>query len=297
MSKLVFDVGGSSIKYALMQEDGSILSQGSVDTPKKSREDFLHALANIASKFSGQFDGIAISMPGNIDSETGQVYTAGALTYNENVNIVSELSRLLPYPISIENDGKCAALAEVWQGNLKDNNSGVIIVIGTGIGGGIVINRQILKGSNFFAGELSYVIGNVSEPSFKSCMAVKGSTTALVLGYCQRKGLDPRQVDGKKVFDAIQAKDEDALAALDDMCTALAVLIFNLQVTLDCGKVCIGGGVSKQPILVETIKSKVDGIYQHLPYPVPRPEIDVCKHFNDSNLLGALYHHLTLFSN
>ncbi len=121
MNKLVIDVGGTFIKYAIMDMEANILSKGSVPTPLDSRDHFLNVLANLFEEASDQVDGIAISLPGNIDSSIGYVYTPGALWYNANTNVAQDLRALIfdrtgkDVPVAIENDGKSAALAELWK--------------------------------------------------------------------------------------------------------------------------------------------------------------------------------------
>lgn len=291
MKKLVLDIGGTFIKYAIMDNEANIYEKGKKDTPHESLEQFIQLVCEIYETYQNDVDGIAISMPGNIDSDTGQIYTPGALIYNANTNIIEELHRYIDKPISVENDGKSAALAEVWKGHLSDCDDGIVLVLGSGIGGGIVHNRQLIKGKHFFAGEVSFLATDLSDVSMQNVFAMKGSTIALVARVAQMKGIAFESIDGKKVFEWIKAGDEDALKAFDDMTTALATEIYNLQCLLDPEKILIGGGVSKQEILIEKIQEKLDSIYAHFEMPVPRAQIDICKYHNDSNLIGALYNY------
>ncbi len=150
--KLVIDVGGTMIKYALMDEEAKIYQRGEVLTPLDTLQHFIDTIVSIYKKVKNEVDGLAFSMQGNIDSETGQIFAPGALQYNAGVNIIKKLQELIDVPIAVENDGKCAALAEVWKGHLKDVQNGVVLIIGTGIGGGIIHERKLIKGSHFFAG-------------------------------------------------------------------------------------------------------------------------------------------------
>ena len=165
MSKLVLDVGGSAIKWAVMDDDAAILEKGEIKTPLDSFESFMKAVVELYES-KADIEGIAISLPGNIDVSTGYVYAPGALSFNANRNIVDEIHKYIKLPVSVENDGKCAALAEVWKGKLKDHKDGIVLIIGTGIGGGVVIDRKVLKGQHFFAGEFSYLITDINQPDF-----------------------------------------------------------------------------------------------------------------------------------
>lgn len=292
MDKLVFDVGGSAIKYALMDNDARILEKGQEETPKDSLSSFLGVLERIYSKYVGKIDGIAMSLPGTIDSELGKIYAPGALLYNENVNLVEEMRSFTELPIVLENDGKSAALAEVWKGNLKNCDNGIVLVLGSGIGGGIIKDKKLWKGSHLFAGEFSFVM---LESDFKmtNIFALKGSTRALIYDVASRKGVHPETLDGHQVFHMVEQKDEDALSALNEMCKYIAMQIFNLQCMIDPEKVLIGGGISKQEIVLIKVREQLELILATLPFDVPKPEIDTCKFYNDSNLIGALYNYLT----
>jgi predicted NBD/HSP70 family sugar kinase len=157
MKYLVLDIGGSAIKYALMTKELDFIEKGNTPTPMESIESFIEAVGKIYDKYKDQIEGMAVSMPGVLDSEKGYAYTGGALTYNSGKEIVKILQERCPTKITIENDGKCAALAEAWKGSLKNCNDGVVIVLGTGVGGGVVKNGKIQKGKNFFAGEFSFI--------------------------------------------------------------------------------------------------------------------------------------------
>lgn len=296
MNKLVFDVGGSAIKYAIMNDEAEILSKGDVPTPKDTLEQFIATLTQIYETYKRDVDGIAISMPGNIDSATGLIYTPGALLYNANINIIDRLHETIDLPISVENDGKSAALAEAWKGNLKDCDDGIVLIFGTGVGGGIIHNGKIHKGKNFFAGEFSFLMQNYKQFDFRESFAMRGSTAALVYQVAKAKHMDNQEMNGKKVFELIHEEDADTLAVFEAFCLELAGEIYNLQCILDPDKILIGGGISAQEILVEKVQEQLTKIYDHIPIPMPRAKLDVCKYRNDSNLIGALYHFKLQFS-
>ena len=153
---LSIDVGGTAIKYGLLHENGTILSTDSVPTPKDSIEGFYKTLDEIVSPVLQMISGIAISMPGRIDNQTGHVHTGGAISsYMTNVPLGTLLSERYHLPVAIENDGKCAALAELWLGNLKDVDSGAVMLVGYGIGGGIILNRRLYRGIHAWRPEAS----------------------------------------------------------------------------------------------------------------------------------------------
>lgn len=292
MKKLIFDVGATAIKYALMDNDATIYEKGKEDTPHDTFEHFLDIIQSLYEKYKDEIDGMSFSLPGTIDSSTGQIYAPGGLFYNENVNLVNEIHKFTNIPVYLENDGKSAALAEVWKGNLQDCQDGIVIILGTGIGGGIVKDRKLWKGKHLFAGEFSYLLQNDSQSFMQSAWAMQASTTALILNTAQSKQVDPQSLNGYQVFEMIHQGDEDAINALHLVTNSLARGIFNLQCILDPEKILIGGGISQQEILIDKIQEELDKIYATLPFDIPRVQLDTCRFYNDSNLIGALYHYL-----
>lgn len=295
MEFLVLDVGGSAIKYAVMNENAEFIEKGKVQTPMDSIEHFIEIIGAIYDKYSKRITGIAMSMPGRIDSERGYAYTGGTLIYNDNKEIVSILQKRCPVPITIENDGKCAGLAEVWMGNLRDCDDAIVVVIGTGIGGAIIKDKKLHKGKHFTAGEFSFIFTN--NAAFKSEKSDRWSGQAGIYGLripvARAKNLPLEEVDGYKVFQYINSGDEEVLNILDDYCYRMVVQLYNLQYIYDPEKIAIGGGISRQVILMEYIQKNVQKYAESLSYKLVEPEIVSCKFFNDSNLIGALYTYLT----
>ena len=157
-SYLVLDVGGSAIKYALIQEDATIVEKSSVPTPMDTMDNFIEVIGKIYDQYHEQISGMALSMPGIIDPDKGFAFTGGALRYIVKMNIVDILSQRCPTRITIGNDAKCAANAEIGYGNLKDIQDGAVVILGTGIGGCLIKDHKVHTGKHFSAGEFSFVI-------------------------------------------------------------------------------------------------------------------------------------------
>jgi len=294
MKYLVLDIGGSAIKYALMTEELEFIEKGKQPTPLDNIENFIETVGGIYDEYKDDIEGMAISMPGVLDSEKGYTYTGGSLTYNNGKEIVKILQERCPTKIKIENDGKCAALAEVWKGSLKDYDDGIVIVLGTGVGGGIVRDKKIYKGKNFFAGEFSFVATNINNTEdTENWWGFKSGSKALLGAAAKVKNMPMEELDGYKVFEYANNNDKDILKVLDDFTQNLAVQIFNLQCILDPEVVAIGGGISSQDILIEYIQKNINKYHANFEYGVPKPNIVRCKFRNDSNLIGALYNFIT----
>jgi predicted NBD/HSP70 family sugar kinase len=292
---LVFDIGGSAIKYALMNEKAELLEKGQVPTPKENIEQFVEAIGGVFDHYKEEIEGIAVSMPGRIDSDRGYAYTGGALRYNYDKDIVSILSARCPVPITIENDGKCAALAEAWIGSLSDCNDGIVVVLGTGIGGGIIKDKKLHKGRHFVAGEFSTIITKEPEEGnpYSMFWANQGGYRGLIAPVAKLKNIPIGELDGHKVFQMIHEGDKEVIDIFEDYCSKLVIQLFNLHYIFDPEKIAIGGGISAQDILIETIQKYVEKHANSLPFDLCKPTVVRCKFRNDSNLIGALYSFMT----
>ena len=294
---LVFDWGGTFLKYALMNEETDILEQGKIPSPTKkdTREIFFAAIDPIIRKYRDRVSGIAVSAPGIIDGYTGTVRTAGAFPYLSGCALKEELEAKYGLPAAVENDARCAALAEYWKGNLAGCTSGAVMIIGTAIGGGIILDGQLRRGPHFSAGEYSGVCTNILNPSddtnYWGSLGAKG----LLRMYAEAMETDPAELTGEAFFERVNIGEALALEVLDEYTGRLAWQLFSLNLLLDLDKICIGGGISRQPMLLKSLQRSVEKIKSIHPDLVqgtalPLPKTDVCRFFNEANLIGALYH-------
>lgn len=293
---LVFDWGGTFLKYAEMNENAEILSRGKVETPQRNitKEAFYEEIDKIIKECGG-IEGIAISSTGVMDSAKGIVQTIGAMPYLDGCHLCEEMQERYGFPVSIENDGKCAALAELWKGNLSDVSDGAVVVIGTNVGSALILNRQLRRGKRFLAGELCAMCVDETHPSDPMSYIGQHGTPYLCKLVQEKLGLTDR-LDGIEAFRYIQGNDK-AKEALKEYTDSLAMILFNISIVLDLEKVLIGGGISEQPILMASLHQSIQDlanvhpdIVKGIQYPLPC--IDVCKFNNDANLIGALYHFL-----
>lgn len=292
---LVFDWGGTSLKYAYMSEDGQIIQKNSVSSPARSatKEEFYTILDSVVNQFD-DISGIAISSSGVIDSVNGAVGVIGAFPFLNGVCIAKELSQRYNKKVTIENDGKCAALAELWIGNLKDVDDGAVIVIGTNIGCAVILNRKLRRGKRFLCGELCACSTDDQHLNDPYSYVGQHGTPYLCKIMQEKMGLND-EMDGIEAFNYINNKDPKALEALKEYTDSLAMMLFNIHIFLDLEKILIGGGISAQPVLLDSLRKSIRDIATYHVDIVkgtyyPLPVIDVCKFHNEANLLGALYH-------
>lgn len=163
MKVMVFDVGGTEIKYSVMDEGLNRTDAGSVLTPQDTQEHFLDTLYALYSPHRDEVSGIAMALPGFVDTHTGFVSNGGALLYNTGTQVGQLVRERCGCPVTLENDGKAAALAELQAGALQGCCNAAVFIIGTGVGGGIIANGQLVRGIHFTAGEYSFVNTNADE--------------------------------------------------------------------------------------------------------------------------------------
>ena len=288
MKVLTIDIGGSFTKYARMTEDMEILSRGKIPTPQSGRDALLDALVSLYEEES--VEGITISPPGIIDAENGYVVMGGALRYNDDFYLRHALFQRCRTKIHLENDAKCAAVAEASAGSLKDVSDGFVLIFGTMIGGAFIHDHRLLRGRHFSAGEVSYIttIRN-GYPDQDVVFGNRCGVPRLCRKYADRKRLSLDAVDGVRLFQDAQAGDEIALDCINEFAHEIAVQIFNIQTVLDPERFAIGGGISAQPMLIEAIRKNLKKLYSVCLYDIPQAEVVACKFQNDANLYGALH--------
>lgn len=323
MKCLVMDFGGTFLKYSVMDHELTVYEKGEKPSPNSSVEQFVNTVTELYEEYKDSIEGIAISMPGFLDVDTGYAKTAGAFIPLYGQNIYDLLKEKCPVPITIENDGKCGALAETWVGNLKDCKDGVAVILGTGVAGGIIKNRRVHRGNSFAAGEFSYCL--MSEGNgIQNSATITCGVAALLMKACLVKGIDLKKlpnyalfgnfiggteqvlseadkdpefangIDGYKFFELLDKGDEDIKKVYEQYTYNVAKLVFNIQAFYDPEKIVIGGGISRQKRLITDIQAKVTQIIADFGgfYSVPCT-VDVCKFLNEANQYGALYNFLT----
>ena len=285
MAILSFDIGGSSVKYAVIEKTGKILAKGKKTTPQE-KEEFFRLIENVAASYRRAYtiEGAGFSFPGAVDDVSGVIGGSSALPYIHDFPIRQELERRLSLPAALENDANCAALGESWLGVGKEHEDLVFLVIGTGIGGAVVKGKRIHHGKHLHGGEFGYMVSDASH----RILSEIGSTRVLAERVADAKGLPREEMDGRKAFALADAGDADALQAVSAMYEALAMAIYNLQYAIDPEIFVLGGAVSERPGFAEEIGKRVDVILKDVGVARIRPVIRPAQFGNDANLLGAV---------
>mgnify|MGYP003287585331 FL=1 len=291
---LVFDIGGTAIKYCWMSEAGEIFNKQEIlSTAVDSLDKFIETVAKIYHESNRKVEGIALSCPGVIDAANGTIKVVVAYPYLQGICLTELISKACDnIKVSLENDAKCAGLAEAWIGSAQAYDDAIIVVLGTGIGGAIIKNKQIHHGAHLFAGEISTLIVDYDK---ETNQVLTWSDIASTTALCKRaaEALAVTSIDGRRVFELANNADEVVLEVLKNFCLDIAIQLYNLQYSYDPGVICIGGGISKQPLLIKLIKEAVE-IIANETNQLLKPNVTTCKFYNEANLIGALSYFLSI---
>lgn len=298
------DVGGTTVKEGLVNRNGEVLSKLSVPTPPLIDE----------AGYAAVIDGIK----NLLDAQDGDVALKGIglavpcpVPDDGNVKLIANASLDLPglgaalkaafegAVVAFVNDANAAALGEMWRGSALGHRSMALVTLGTGIGAGVVIDGKVIGGANGAGGEVGHTCVNPAEERVcgcgrRGCLEQYASATGVVNSYkmeCEKRGTQPVELSGpsdsKSVFDAYQAGDEAAAAAVVTMVEYLGLALANLACTVDPEAIVLGGGLSAAgglflEKLVERFKYYTLSVCADTP-------IEIASLGNDAGLIGAAY--------
>ncbi|MGL5549854.1 MAG: ROK family protein [Culicoidibacterales bacterium] len=284
MGTLVYDFGGTAIKLGLFE--GKQLKLHTQFPTPSTFEECQALLMKSITKYEQEYgiEGIALSMPGAVDTKTGIIGGASAIPYIHNFEWYQFFQEILPVPVSMNNDANCSALGEVYYGSAAGSEDVLFIVIGTGIGGAIVKAGQIHSGVHLHGGEFGYMIHNRETMQIWSEQA---STHALIKKI-QR--LNPTIQTGEQVFELAKVNQEIS-AEVAAWYQDLALGIYNLQYSFDPECIVIAGGVSEQAEFQTQLEQAIQQILDRVGIATVVPTIKVAANGNRSNLYGAYAYH------
>lgn len=275
---LIVDVGATDTKYAYY-ENNQYIKGSRFPTIKTNKHDFYEKIKTLVQQ---NVEKISISMPGLI--KNGYVHAISLLPFFKECHVQNELSQFLQLPVLVENDAKCATLGEMWQGSLKDVRHGMMIVIGSGIGGTLIIDGQIIDGPRHKAGEIgSILMPKESDYQDMTNFGRHNNANRLISRISDEAHIEN---DGKVVFKYLNHHQSDEF---DKYCRQIAFMIYNLDYILDLDIIAIGGGMSEQPLFIENINRQYQWLRNRYEEDEHRCHIVSCQHGNHAHILGALY--------
>ena len=299
---LAFDIGGTFIKYALVDEAYQVSDSSKVPTPA-TIEEFWEALERVICLFQNRITGIAISCPGEINSRLGFVFKGGLIPYLRNIPLASRLNQTFQVPVTVLNDGDAAGLAEARIGNLQDCDCGATFVLGTGVGLALTSNGSLIStwnlkdylrwpslGEKQVTPEQKHYQTEILRHGISSLVQNLGSAVNFVANASRL--LELPEEDGVQVFEVLEAGYHEELQDLfASYCREIAILIYNLQSLVRLEKVTIGGGISSQSLLLEEINHQYKSLMEESgEQRFSLVEIQAARYHNSSNLLGAVCH-------
>ncbi|MCG5252925.1 ROK family glucokinase [Brevibacillus agri] len=313
MNKIIVgvDVGGTAIKIALITPDGELVAKTHEPTPVADGEDgVLRKIAEMTRVLlhkhgyaPEQVSGIGVGIPGPIDAQNGIVMQAVNLHWTKPVLLKQKLEALTGRPVAVDNDANAAALGEMWQGAGQGAQDLVLITIGTGVGGGVILNGKVVHGMNGVGGEIGHITmtpdsGALCNCGKTGCLETYTSATAIIReGHlAAENGTSPYlasvlaekgKLGAKDVFEAAVAGDVAALAIADQVALYLGLALSHLAIVLNPAKFVIGGGVAAAgDFLFSRIR---DAFARFVPfaYVVEATEIVAATLGNDAGVYGA----------
>ena len=311
------DLGGTNIVAGVVDEEYNIIAKASTKTncprPEKEIADDMARMAIEAVKNAkltmDQIEWIGVGTPGIANSETGIIEYSNNLGF-KNTPMVKYIQETIDKPVFIENDANAAAYGEFVAGAAKGAKNAVCITLGTGVGGGIIIDGRIYSGSNFAGAEIGHTVIEVDGAQCscgrKGCFEAYSSATGLIRMTKEAIAEHPDcimaqsekekgKVTARTSFDCMRAGDKYAKAVVDKYIKYLAAGITNTINIFQPDILCIGGGVCNEgdPLLLPMKELVAKEVYTR--NSEKNTEIVIAKLGNDAGIIGAAF--LALISN
>jgi glucokinase len=305
MGKVCFgiDVGGTTVKMGLFGLDGQVLDKWEIVTRTENNGE--NILSDIAHSIEAKLKekaidkslvaGAGIGVPGPVKAD-GTILKAANLGWGV-FNVATTLEEMTGLTVKAGNDANVAALGEMWQGGGRGSSNVVMVTLGTGVGGGIIINGEIVTGTNGAGGEIGHIHVENSETEScgcgkKGCLEQMASATGVVrLANKALKETDApsilrdNEISAKAVFDAVKAGDKLAIEIAERFGEYLGTALSNVAVVTDPEVFVIGGGVSKAgDILLDFIKKHYDA---HAFSACKEAKFSLAELGNDAGIYGA----------
>jgi glucokinase len=302
------DIGGTMIKGALFGSDGVLIVKRSVETRSDKGRDAvienLIALINSLRKKDGRVLSVGIGVAGVLDWSKEILLQSPNIKELEHAPLQKVLTEALHLPVSLENDANAAALGEKWAGAGRELDNFLLITLGTGIGGGFILNGDLWSGENGKAGEFGHMVvaadGELCACGKRGCLEAYSSATAIQrmaqdavrAGTCSSlKNLsagDFSAIDAEMVYQAALQGDAVSINIFKQMACYLAIGIGNVNNLLDIHNFILGGAVSNafevfRPFLLDEIMRQIYTISQN------KISIKVAQLGNDAGIYGAAY--------
>lgn len=288
MKKYVsIDIGGTAIKFGLLNENGEILSSGQMKTEAyKGGPSILEKAVKIVEDYKKETEisGICISTAGMVDVEKGEIFYAAPLIPDyTGTCFKAVMEEKFHVPCEVENDVNCAGLAEYISGASKGSKVSLMLTIGTGIGGCAVIDGKVFRGFSGSACEVGYM------HMYGSDFQTLGAASILTRKVAEWKKEPEQEWNGFRIFEQAKKGDELCIRAIDEMVDVLGQGIANICYVLNPQVVVLGGGImAQESYLSERIQRALERWL--VPGIAAKTKLAFAEHQNHAGMLGAFYH-------
>ena len=282
------DIGGTAIKYGVINENGSFLCKYEIPTEAwKGGNAILEKVIICVERLQESgiiIDGIGIATAGMVDVENGSIFYAGPqIPDYAGTCFKRVLEDYFGVPCEVENDVNSAGLAEYMSGASKGSHSAVMLTVGTGIGGCIVLDGKVIHGYSGSACEVGYM--NLEGGTFQNL----GAASVLVDKVAKRKQESKESWNGYRIFEAAKQGDLICCQCIDEMIDVLSKGIANICYVLNPEIVVLGGGIMAQKeYLEEKLKKGLEKYLVSSMY--SNTKLVFAQYGNDAGMLGAFYH-------
>ncbi|WP_085523365.1 ROK family glucokinase [Tuberibacillus sp. Marseille-P3662] len=305
------DLGGTTVKLAIVDEEGHIQKKWEIPTDtadqgKRIVKDIAHSIEqtlDTIGKSSENINGIGIGAPGFIEMATGYIYEAVNIGWKE-YPLKTALEEATEMPVVVDNDANIAAIGEMWKGAGNHHDNVICMTLGTGVGGGMIIDGDIVHGIKGMAGEFGHATV-VPEGGYQCNCGKAGCLETVVSATgIRRTALDElrhhpesqlqqiytnnNDITAKDVFDAARDQDTFAIVVVERVAYYIGLVLANLATTVNPSRIVLGGGVSKAgDVLLTPVNHyfrqySIDLIYRHT-------DIAIAELGNDAGIIGAAW--------
>jgi glucokinase len=291
-----FDVGGTFVKYGVVDENGDILFKSKFLSPKqnckiKIPEMMISKIKEFQKEYS--IHSVGISTAGKVDSEKGEIiFCSDNLPGYTGAKLSEEIKKFTGLDCFVENDVNAAALGESWQGAGKDRENFVCVTLGTGIGGAIIINGKLYKGVTGGSGEVGHIIinenGEECNCGSRGCYERYASTAALIRNYAVKAGISEETINGKDIFKKVKKGEELAVEVYKEFLSHIVTGLVNITHLFDPGLIVIGGGISEEG---DCLLKDLNSLFKQKVMPSYEEHTEIVRAIlgNDAGLIGACY--------
>jgi len=304
------DLGGTTVKFAILTTEGEIQQKWSIKT--NILDEGSHIVPDIIESINHRLDlydmqaqdfiGIGMGTPGSVDRQKGTVVGAYNLNWKTPQPVKEQIEKETGIPFALDNDANVAALGERWKGAGDNEPNVVFITLGTGVGGGIIMEGELLHGVAGCAGEIGHI--TVEPDGFectcgkKGCLETIASATGIVriarklaeeyagASYLKQRLDNGEELTSKDIFELAGQEDRLAMMVVDRICYYLGLACGNIGNLLNPSSLILGGGVSAAG---EFLREKVVNYFKQFTFPqvTESSKVKLAQLGNDAGIIGA----------